>query len=145
MGPLVGCRAGRHRGFDRIASGSVNKSLVLGELTIAPQQTAVGAPIELFWRGRSTDRHPSRAVVPYVAEILTAAKEQSASVRLHFETIEHMNSSTITAIIHIIQDARTRAIPLVISFDRTKMWQKLSFDALSVFVKDDKLFQLVSE
>ena len=118
--------------------------LVFGELTIEPRQSP-GGPVELFWRGKSNDRHPARTVVPYVAEVLAAAKAESALVRLHFETIEHMNSSTITAIIQIIQDARTRRTQLVIVFDPSKNWQKLSFEALGVFVKGDGLLQIIGE
>jgi hypothetical protein len=118
--------------------------LVFGELTIDPSQDASG-PIDLFWRGRSTDRHPARTVVPYVTTALSAAAEQKSAVRLHFETIEHMNSSTITALIQIINEARSRQTKLVILFDRSKTWQKLSFEALSVFVKDDGLLQIGDE
>ena len=54
-----------------------------------------------------------------------------------------MNSSTITAIIQIIQEARVRPSRLVIVFDATKNWQKLSFEALAVFVKGDGVLELV--
>lgn len=119
--------------------------LVFGDLTIEPRQHAEGDPVDLFWRGKSNDRHPARTVVPYVAEVLAAVQAQQSIVRMHFETIEHMNSSTITAIIQIIQDARTRGTKLVIVFDPTRNWQKLSFEALGVFVKDDQMLQLVGE
>lgn len=118
-------------------------NLVSGDLTIERRESPVGAPIDLFWRGRSNDRHPARVVVPYVTEVLAAADR--AAVHLHFETIEHMNSSTITAIIQIIQEARSRETPLVIVFDPSKNWQKLSFEALSVFVKEDGLLTLTGE
>ena len=101
--------------------------------------------MQLFWRGKSNDRHPARTVVPYVAEILAFARAEHAAVHLHFETIEHMNSSTITAIIQIIQEAKARATELVIVFDPAKTWQKLSFEALRVFAKDDGMLKLVGE
>ena len=119
--------------------------LVFGELTIEPRQASPGGPVDLFWRGKSNDRHPARTVVPYVAEVLAFARSHDAVVSLHFETIEHMNSSTITAIIQIIQEARTRATKLVIVFDPSKTWQKLSFEALGVFAKDDGMLRLVGE
>jgi hypothetical protein len=119
--------------------------LVLGELTIEPRRPDGGGSVDLFWRGKSNDRHPARTVVPYVTEVLAGAQAEQALVRLHFETIEHMNSSTITAIIQIIQDARTRRTQLVIVFDPSKNWQKLSFEALSVFVKDDGLLRIIGE
>lgn len=116
-----------------------------GDLKIEPVQSAPGEPIHLYWRGRSMDRHPARTVVPYVVDVIGAATLEHAAVRLHFETIEHMNSSTITALIQIIQEARSAGTPLVIHFDPKKTWQRLSFEALGVFVKDDGLLQLVGE
>lgn len=113
-----------------------------GELTIEPKRNAEAAHIGLFWKGKSNDRHPARTVVPYLTDVLSVAKREKASVVLHFETIEHMNSSTITAIIQIIQQARNESVPLVIAYDEGKNWQKLSFEALSVFVKGDGLLQL---
>lgn len=119
--------------------------LVFGELTIEPRQVSPGEALELFWKGKSNDRHPARTVVPYVAEMIAAAAAEKAVVSLHFETIEHMNSSTITAIIQIIQEARTRGTQLTITFDPSKTWQKLSFEALRVFAKEDGMLRLVGE
>jgi hypothetical protein len=121
----------------------VDEPLVSGELRIDPQQDAPGTPIDLFWRGRSIERYPARTVVPYVSAALSRAKSQGVALRLHFETIEHMNSSTITAVIQIIQEARSHETRLEIVFDRDKSWQKLSFEALAVFLKGDGLLELV--
>lgn len=120
-------------------------SLIFGELTIEPRQSNPRGPVDLFWRGKSNDRHPARTVVPYVTEVLAFATSEQAVLSLHFETIEHMNSSTITAIIQIIQEARTRGTQLVIVFDASKTWQRLSFEALRVFAKDDGMLRLVGE
>jgi hypothetical protein len=119
--------------------------LVFGELRIEPAQASPGEPIDLFWRGRSLERHPAQTVVPYVSGIIQQAAVQNAIVRLHFETIELMNSSTITAVIQIIRDARTRKTRLEIVFDRSLDWQRLSFDALSVLLQGDDLLRLVGE
>jgi hypothetical protein len=115
--------------------------LVFGELTI-DARTQPDA-IDLFWRGRSLERHPAATIVPYVTEILASAKQQGKLVRMHFETIELMNSSTITAVIHVIREARTHSTPLEIRYDATMDWQRLSFHALSVLVHDDGLLKLV--
>lgn len=121
------------------------ESFAFGDLKIDPTQTASGEPIDLHFRGRSTERHPARTVVPYVVDVIAAATLEHVPLRLHFETIEHMNSSTITALIQIIQEARAAKTPLVIHFDSSKAWQKLSFEALTVFVKDDGLLRFVGE
>jgi hypothetical protein len=117
--------------------------LAFGDLTIEPRGGSTDDALELFFRGRSNDRHPARTVVPYVGDALGAASAADKPLRLHFETIEHMNSSTITAVIQIIQEARARRTKLEIVFDHSKNWQRLSFEALGVFVKDDGMLMLV--
>ncbi len=116
--------------------------LSAGDLTIDPAQAGNGSPIALMWKGKSNDRHPGKILGPYCARMLDAAAAQKVSLELHFETLEYLNSSTITAIIQVIQDARARAVKLVLVFDPSKRWQKLSFDALKVFVRDDGLIEL---
>jgi hypothetical protein len=56
-----------------------------------------------------------------------------------------MNSSSITAVIQIIRDARAQKVRLEIVFDRDMDWQRLSFDALAVLLQGDDLFRLVGE
>ena len=120
--------------------------LVFGELKIDAVQTGgPGSPMDLYWRGRSLDRHPAHTLVPYVTGILQEAKKENAILRLHFETVDLINSSTITAVIQIIRAARGQQVRLEIVFDRTTEWQKLSFDALSVLQQGDDLFRLVGD
>ena len=116
--------------------------LVSGDLTIDPSPSTPDGAVVLVWRGRSTDRQPARAIVPYVTPCLERALHQGVSLRMHFELLEHMNSSTITAIILLIQEARTRGTRLILAYDASKRWQKLGFEALRVFVKEDGLLEL---
>jgi len=100
----------------------------------------VAAPsVQLLWRGKSNNRHPSEALVPYFREVLATAVTRKVPLELHFEKLEHFNSSTITSIIQLIQDSRARSIKLVLVYDEALKWQKLSFDALRVFARDDLL------
>jgi hypothetical protein len=95
-----------------------------------------------LWSGKSNDRHPGKILGPYFAKMLDRVATQSVPLELHFETLDYLNSSTITAIIQLIQDARAKAVKLVIVFDPSRRWQKLSFDALKVFARDDGLMEL---
>jgi hypothetical protein len=94
------------------------------------------------WGGRSNDRQPGKLLGPYFGRVLDDAQERKAAVEMHFEKLEHFNSSTITAFIQLIQDARQRAITLVFVYNQALKWQRLSFDALRVFVKGDGLLDL---
>jgi hypothetical protein len=122
-------------------------ALVAGELTIDPLPSSPGEgggkAITLVWKGRSTDRQPSRAILPYITVWLEKALHDQVPLAMEFDALEHMNSSTITAIVQIVREAKIRGIPLVIKYDESKRWQKLGFAALRVFVTGDGLFELV--
>ena len=115
-----------------------------GDLVIDPRPSAPDGAIVLEWRGRSTDRQPARAIIPYVTPCLERALHLKVPLEMHFEHLEHMNSSTITAVIQIIQEARSRGTRLVLFYSGDKRWQKLGFEALRVFVKDDGLLELTT-
>ena len=108
------------------------------DLTIEATQGESG-PLTLTWKGKSDDRYPGKILAPYFAKVLDHAAEHGTGVEMHFEKLDHFNSSTIAAVIRFIQDARGKAVKLVIVYNQQLKWQKLSFDALRVFAKDDLL------
>lgn len=115
------------------------QSLIVGDLRIEALEDDASAPVRLLWKGKSNNRHPGEALAPYFREVLATADTRRVPLELHFEKLEHFNSSTITSIIQLIQDSRARAVKLVLVYDQALKWQKLSFDALRVFAKDDLL------
>ena len=115
------------------------QGLVVGDLHIEALEDAASTSVQLLWRGKSNNRHPGEALAPYFREILATASQKQLPIELHFERLEHFNSSTITSIIQLIQDSRARQVKLVLVYDQTLKWQKLSFDALRVFARDGLL------
>jgi hypothetical protein len=115
------------------------QGLVVGDLRIEALDDDASSAVRLLWKGKSNNRHPAEALAPYFREVLATAGRRQQPLELHFEDLEHFNSSTITSIIQLIQDARARGIKLVLVYDHALKWQKLSFDALRVFAKDDLL------
>ena len=118
------------------------ESLTAGELKIEVSETAEPALIRLLWTGKSRDQQPRKTLLPFFSVALAAAADKGAALELHFERLEYFNSSTITCIIHLIQDARGRGVKVVIVFDPVHKWQKLSFEALRAFAKADGLLEL---
>jgi hypothetical protein len=110
--------------------------LVAGDLRI---DVAEAEQLLLNWTGRSTDRQPNKAILPFVASVFGTAKAQAKSVEMHFERLDHFNSATITAIVQIIHEAKAREVPLTIVYAGALKWQKLSFDALRVFTQGNRL------
>jgi hypothetical protein len=115
------------------------QGLVVGDLRIEALEDEASTAVQLLWKGKSNNRHPGEALAPYFREVLAFASLRKLPIELHFEKLEHFNSSTITSIIQLIQDSRARAIKLVLVYDEALKWQKLSFDALRVFARDDLL------
>ena len=116
--------------------------LKAGDLTIEVGETAAPAAISMTWRGKSNDRFPRRTLGPFFERVLGFAQIRRVPVAMHFGKLEHFNSSTITSVIELIQEARSKAVPLVIHYDGKVSWQKVTFEALRVFVKNDGLLEL---
>jgi hypothetical protein len=116
--------------------------LVAGDLTVSVSEPAAGV-IRLDWKGKSNQREPQKALAPFLAQVAKRATELAdtgrPAVEMHFEALEHFNSSTITALIQFIQTSRSRGLALSIVFDGQQKWQRLSFDALRIFDKGDGL------
>ena len=115
-------------------------SLVTGSLRIDAKVAPPPGPISLLWQGKSSDRNPSLALAPYFSEVLSSAIASQVPIELHFEKLEHFNSSTISAIIQLVEDARRRSVKLMVFYDREVRWQRMSLEPLRVFAND--LFEL---
>jgi hypothetical protein len=113
--------------------------LVVGDLRIRVSE-GIGA-VRLDWKGKSNSREPAKTLVPFFAGVSGRAAALGGAVEMHFEALEHFNSSTITALIQFIQTSRGKGIPLVIVYDATLKWQRLSFDALRIFEKADGILR----
>jgi hypothetical protein len=120
------------------------EGLKAGDLTIEVVEREAPPSLQLVWRGKSNDRSPRRALAPFFEKVLAEAqvRGKGAPVELVFAGLDHFNSSTITSVIELIQEARGRAVPLVIRYDGKVTWQKVTFEALRVFVKNDGLLEL---
>lgn len=125
---------------DRGKLSDLMQGLIAGELKI--DVVDADDAVRLIWLGKSNERQPDKALAPFFGVALEHAGARKIPIELHFESLEHFNSSTIASIIQLIQEARSRENRLVIVFDPSRKWQKLSFDALRVFVKADGLFEL---
>jgi hypothetical protein len=95
--------------------------------------------LELHWRGKSTNRHPATVLEPFLTPVIAEAARRGHAVQMHFEKLAHFNSSTIGCLIQAIEQARAHGVKLVLVYDEKLAWQRLSFDALRVFVKENVL------
>lgn len=115
--------------------------LAVGDLTIDAVEDEASRVV-LTWRGKSNARQADKIVGPYLEGALARSQALGGPLELHFEHLAHFNSSTIASVIQLIQTARARGARLVVYSDPRRQWQRLSFDALRVFVRPDGLFEL---
>ena len=117
------------------------ENLSFGDLTIEVAESPATV-FQCTWKGKSNERNPPEILRPWFDKLLATVTERKGSIEMHFEKIEHFNSSTITALIKLIQVCRKSNVKLVMVYDQSLKWQRLSFDALRVFEKNDDLFHL---
>ena len=115
---------------------------IAGELRIDVFEAEPPAPARLFWSGRSVSPDPDRLLQPFYESVLASAERTKSTVEMHFERLGHFSSSTVATLIRLIQEARKRGIKLVLVYKDSQRTQRLSFDALRIFVKDDGLLEL---
>ena len=112
------------------------QDLLSGDLKIEYIAGPPPGPIQLVWRGKSNDRAPGKILEPYFIDALDAAARTSGAIEMRFEEIDHFNSSTITAVIRMIEEARRRNVRLCLTYSQSRKWQRVSFEALRVFSAD---------
>ena len=88
------------------------------------------ALIRVVWKGQSTGRNPALILRPWFDQLYAYAKTKLAAVEMDFLVFEHFNSSTISAMVHIINAAREQGVALSVRYDKGVRWQSLSFEAL---------------
>ncbi len=114
--------------------------LTLGELTI--ERAEGDGALSLVFQGRSNDRSPTDTIVPYCERMLDEAAARGVGLEMHLETVDQMSSMTLGALIEVIARARARTVKLVLVFDTSRRWQKLTSDALRVFARNDGLVEV---
>jgi hypothetical protein len=107
--------------------------------------TVTEAPdgVSIVWKGRSTARDPAEFLVPILTKALDRATALRCTLMLDFRSIEYFNSSTITPVVRLIEEAKRRGAPLLVHYDKKLRWQELSFSALQVFHTGDARIRIV--
>jgi hypothetical protein len=113
-----------------------------GDLTIAVVDADAPPRVFLGWEGKSNERDPRRTLGAFLVQVVAHAKTRRASVELHLQKVTSINSSTIGCLVELIRAASVAAVPLVLRYDATVTWQRLSFEALGVLAKGDRGFTL---
>lgn len=96
-----------------------------------------GHVIRVEWRGKSTAREPGSFIAPILTNALKQSRRTGRPMVMDFLKIEYMNSSTITPIIRILDEAKRKGNTVTVLYKSSLKWQELSFSALEIFQTDD--------
>ena len=107
----------------------MNQEIAFEELRVIVDD-ADPALLEVELSGRSNMRRPGEFLRPWFDGLIARAAAGARRIEIHFEKLEHFNSSTIAVLVQVMNDAAHAHVPLVLFYDGTLRWQVMSFEAI---------------
>lgn len=89
--------------------------------------------LTVTWRGRSMAREPGHFLLPILTRAIEVSERTGKRVIFDFRFLEYLNSSTITPVIRILEQAKRGTASLSVLYSAELKWQALSFSALYLF------------
>jgi hypothetical protein len=114
--------------------------LALGDLTIDVKEEP-GRLVQV-WKGSSNSRDPSVGLRPFFELSLAEASTRKLALELHFEQLNHFNSSTIAVLLRFIEKAGQKAVKLVLFYNGSQRWQGHNFEAIALLHRSDGLVEV---
>ena len=113
---------------------------VFGDLSIEVGGTAEG--LELIWRGASNSRNPGEALRAYFTVAVAEASVRRAKLDLHFEHLIQFNSSTVSVLLHLVDEAAAAGVAMTYFYDGAQRWQAHNFESIALLKRDVKNFSV---
>lgn len=101
-----------------------------------------GSTIAIRFKGKSTEREPGTFILPILLDALHNSIKYDKKIVMNFESLEYMNSSTITPLIKILENAKDNTSSISLIYRKSKKWQELSFSALKIFETKDQRIEI---
>jgi hypothetical protein len=106
----------------------VNQELTFEDLRVALDDTDETV-LRVELTGRSMMRQPGEFLRPWFDGLIARATG-TRRIEIHFEKLEHFNSSTIAVLVQVMNDAAHAHVQLELFYDATLRWQQMSFEAI---------------
>src|SRR5689334_6159215 len=79
--------------------------------------------VTVVWRGRSVARDPGEFVLPVLSRALEMGEKLNKRVVLDFRGLEYLNSSTLTPVIRVLEQAKRGRASMSVLYDSKLKWQ----------------------
>jgi hypothetical protein len=96
-----------------------------------------GPDVVVEWSGRSIAREPGVFILPVLTQAMEIAQKQRKRAVFDFRTLVYLNSSTITPLVRVLEQAKKSGARLTVRYKNELKWQALAFSALYLFCTDD--------
>lgn len=113
---------------------------VFGDLSIEVGGTPDG--LELVFKGASNSRNPGEALRTYFKVAVAEAAIRRAKLDLHFEHLIQFNSSTVSVLLHLVDDAAIQGVTMNYFYDGSLRWQAHNFESIALLKRDTKGFSV---
>lgn len=113
---------------------------VLGDLKIDVEGTPHG--LVLNWTGASNSRNPGEALRAYFKVALAEATTRKARLDMHFENLVQFNSSTVSVLMHLVDEAAGLGVPMTFFYDGAQRWQAHNFESIALLKRDVQGFSV---
>lgn len=105
------------------------------ELTLVLFETP--EEVRLEWQGLSMARNPGQFLSPLLSRALDRGLQREKPLVLDFQRLEYLNSSTLSPVIRILDQARRGHGRVRVVYNKELKWQRLSFTGLDIFRTQD--------
>jgi hypothetical protein len=114
--------------------------LALGDLNIEVIEQP--GRIVQTWMGASNSRDPSVGLRPFFELSIAEASTRKLALELHFEKLNHFNSSTIAVLLRFIEKCGQKSVKLVLYYNGSQRWQGHNFEAIALLHRADGLVEV---
>ena len=115
----------------------------LNENQLKLKAVDAGDTVKVPWQGKSNDRNPSLYLGPFFEKVIKHVKDAGKKLELDFTQLQYMNSSTITPVVQLLDQARESGLSVFVLYDKSKSWQEISFSAMTIFESGDPVIKIV--
>jgi len=96
-----------------------------------------GGLVSIRFFGKSMLRDPNDFLMPILLRTLSEANTEKKRLLLDFRSLAYMNSSTLTPVIKVLEQARVGEGMVTVLYRKALKWQDISFSALMIFRTPD--------
>ena len=93
--------------------------------------------VRLEWLGESEARDPGQFLLPILSRALDRGLQTQKPLVIDFQRLDYLNSSTLTPVIRILEQARRGHSRVRVVYNKALKWQSLSFTGLDIFRTPD--------